>query len=327
MTLQTSVLDQVYIAPYFVVLVHSRTEVFDAWLTLVQLAYVLWQRHHMCVLQSRSCCQSCVWTDHATDIKGRGKPWRSEPSASAKQLTRWCMRRANSDMYVRPHQRLVSIRCLMVTAREVIVFRWFKFHDVTESWARGHDYQNSKQAIHKSHGLRRESTCFRKIVLQTWRTSWTEAVSAGRRRVIAKAPVSGDFSLEGTMGWPHLLKPDFSNSSMKVSRNLLVTQERIVRFFEMTNGVLMTQCSRFESQSPRRRETGIFRGWRSSLAMASVAMKVVQLTGLGTGSNRTWNRVLRPFWVCIRDIWWRSERKGHTIRRGQTMRVKEEDDD
>ena len=77
---------------------------------------------------------------------------------------------------------------------------------------------------------------------------------------MAKAPVSGDFSLDGTRGSPHLLKPDFSNSPMTALRNLLVTQERIVRFFEMATGVLMTQCSRFEFQVSRRRETGIFKG-------------------------------------------------------------------
>lgn len=138
--------------------------------------------------------------------------------------------------------------------------------------------------------------------LQIWRTSCTEAVSAGRSRVIAKAPVRGDFSLEGTRGSPRLLKPEFFNSSMKVSRNLLLTQERTVRFFEMARGVLMAQCSLFGFHSSRRREMGIFKGCRSSLAMVSVAVKVVQLRGLGKGSKRVLNRVLRFFFGCMRDI-------------------------
>jgi hypothetical protein len=62
---------------------------------------------------------------------------------------------------------------------------------------------------------------------------------------MAKAPVSGGLSVEGTRGSPHLLKPELLNSSMKVSRNLLFTQERMVRFFEIVTGVLITQCSRF----------------------------------------------------------------------------------
>lgn len=77
---------------------------------------------------------------------------------------------------------------------------------------------------------------------------------------MAKAPVSGDFSLEGTRGSPRLLKPEFFSSSMNVSRNLLVTQERIVRFFEMASGVLTTQCKRFGFHSSMRREKGIFKG-------------------------------------------------------------------
>jgi hypothetical protein len=77
---------------------------------------------------------------------------------------------------------------------------------------------------------------------------------------MAKAPVSGDLSAEGTRGSPHLLKPEFLSSSMKVSRNLLFTQERIVRFFEIATGVLMTQCSRFGFHLSRRRENGIFKG-------------------------------------------------------------------
>ena len=77
---------------------------------------------------------------------------------------------------------------------------------------------------------------------------------------MAKAPVSGDFSLDGTRGSPRLLKPEFFNSSMRVSRNLLVTQERMVRFFEMESGVLMIQCNRFGFHSSRRREKGIFKG-------------------------------------------------------------------
>ena len=77
---------------------------------------------------------------------------------------------------------------------------------------------------------------------------------------MAKAPVSGDFSLEGTSGSPRPLKPEFFNSSMKESRNLLLTQERMVRFFEMVSGVLMAQCSRFGFHSSKRREKGIFKG-------------------------------------------------------------------
>lgn len=111
--------------------------------------------------------------------------------------------------------------------------------------------------------------------------------------VMAKAPVRGDFLLVASTGSPHLLKPFFSNSSIKVSRNLLMTQERTVRFLEIDMGVLMIQCSRFGFQASRRREKGICRGWRSSVAMPWVLLNLAQFKEFGKRSNRRWYRVVR----------------------------------
>lgn len=126
------------------------------------------------------------------------------------------------------------------------------------------------------------------------------AVNMGCRSVMDKAPVNGGLSLAKES--PVLVNPFLFNSAMKASRNLLEAHERTVRFFDMAIGALTAQSSVFGFQSSMRRKIGICSGWRSSWIMVVVERKVVQLTGLGEDSNRTWKRLSNAFLGETRDM-------------------------